>query len=302
MTTWIMKQTIKHFTQPNGISCGPTCIMMAYEALPNVPKRKHYSILEISDLCGTDSIVGTPPERLEKGLDALNMYHVHHVNSPEPFKYLKLVIDNGNLPILRTFTHGIPHWIIVSNYDDDLFYVNDPWQGEITYSQEQLNNVWVGRNYEFYEIQMLIIKRGITPNQLEQIIPWSFHFFNKIIGNLEFKTIVKRETDLDKSIILIDKDERILGTYLIGNSQLQHPDYENLKGVEGVLLAVDDSLRGHGWGSRMKDYPKTLGVDYIWGYQATGLNNLNEWLKRRELIAESELVYVTAEKYDKRKH
>ena len=100
----------------------------------------------------------------------------------------------------------------------------------------------------------------------------------------------------------LDKDERILGTYLIGNSQLQHPDYENLKGVEGVLLAVDDSLRGHGWGSRMKDYPKTLGVDYIWGYQATGLNNLNEWLKRRELIAESELVYVTAEKYDKRKH
>jgi hypothetical protein len=35
-----------------------------------------------------------------------------------------------------------------------------------------------------------------------------------------------------------------------------------------VLLAVDESIRGMGWGNKLKDYTKTLNVDYIWGYQA----------------------------------
>jgi hypothetical protein len=295
-----MKQTIKHFTQPNGISCGPTCIMMAYEALPT-NGLEHYSIIEISNLCGTDSIVGTPPERLEKGLDALNMNYRHHLDLQEPFKDLKLVLDNGNLPILRTFTHGIPHWIIVSGYEDDLYYINDPWQGEITYTQEELNSIWVGRKYEFYEIEMYITKIGITSIELDNIIIWAFPFFKKIITNKEFREILIEATCLNKSVMLIDKNNRILGAYLLGDTQLNHPNYFRLIGVEGVMLAVDESIRGNGWGSKLKDFPKTLGVDYVWGYQDKGLNNLNEWLKRRELIRESNRVYVTAEKFNKKK-
>jgi hypothetical protein len=47
-----------------------------------------------------------------------------------------------------------------------------------------------------------------------------------------------------------------------------------------VLLAVDESIRGMGWGNKLR-LPKTLNVDYIWGYQAAGLNNIEYWLKRR---------------------
>jgi hypothetical protein len=61
------------------------------------------------------------------------------------------------------------------------------------------------------------------------------------------------------------------------------------------LLAVDKSIRGMGWGNKLKDYPKTLGIDYIWGQQLKTLNNLNDWLKRRELVGETNSVYITAE-------
>jgi hypothetical protein len=39
-----------------------------------------------------------------------------------------------------------------------------------------------------------------------------------------------------------------------------------------VLLAVDESI-SMGWGNKLK-ITKTLNVDYIWGYQAAGLNNI----------------------------
>lgn len=253
--------------------------------------------MEICDLCGTDSITGTPPERLEKGMNALGMNYIHHVNSQEPFQHLKEVLYNGNLPIVRTFTHGIPHWIIVSGYEDDSFYINDPWQGEIQYTTEQLNNVWVGRHYEFYEVEMLVIKQGIPKEKLNEIMEWSFPYFTHVIGQGFFQIVVEGQTNLEKSAMIVDRYDNIYGVYLIGNTQLRNLDYKHLKGVEGVLLAVDESIRGRGWGNRLKDYPKTLGVDYIWGQQAKGLNNIKDWLKRRELINESGGVYITAEKF-----
>jgi hypothetical protein len=48
-----------------------------------------------------------------------------------------------------------------------------------------------------------------------------------------------------------------------------------------VLLAVDESIRGMGWGNKLKDYPKHLTLIIFWGYQAAGLNNIEYWLKRR---------------------
>lgn len=292
-----MKLTIKHYQQPTGISCGPTCIMMAYEALPHYPKKQNYSIIDICDLCGTDSITGTPPERLEKGMNALGMHYTHHINSDKPFQHLKTILDNGNLPMLRTFTHGIPHWIIISGYENDKYYTNDPWQGEITYSEEELTTIWIGRHFEFYEVEMLVIKQGIPKERINEIMKWSFPYFTHVIDEGFFQIVVEGQTDLKKSAMIVDKDDNILGVYLIGNNQLRNLDFHDLKGVEGVLLAIDESIRGRGWGNRLKDYPKTLGVDYIWGQQAKGLNNIKDWLKRRELINESGGVYITAEKF-----
>ncbi len=71
--------------------------------------------------------------------------------------------------------------------------------------------------------------------------------------------------------------------------------FKGLHGVEGILLFIEEKHRGDGWGNKLKDMSKELGYDYIWGQQFKGLNNLQDWLKRRELITETDNIYITAQ-------
>lgn len=142
---------------------------------------------------------------------------------------------------------------------------------------------------------MMEIKQGIPKERFNEVLKWSYQFFNKLMNGNEFKWYLKEVTNWDESILLLNEDNQIKGVYLFGDNQLLHERFKDLKGIEGVLLAIDDDIRGQGWGDKLKDYPKTLGVDYIWGQQLKGLKNLNDWLKRRELIAETEELYITAE-------
>jgi hypothetical protein len=140
------------------------------------------------------------------------------------------------------------------------------------------------------------INKGISKELQDYVINWSYDFFSDHIDLLSFTYHIQATTDWDLSALLY-LDDKILGVYLIGTNQLSN--YKDLRGIEGVLLAVDDSIRGQGWGNKLKDYPKTLGVDYIWGMQLKSLGNLNDWLKRRELVGETEDCYITLEFYKK---
>ena len=145
------------------------------------------------------------------------------------------------------------------------------------------------------------IKQGIPENLREIIILWSYKYFKNHIPKEIFSTIVFTETNWDISAMLVDDDddEDVFGVYLLGNSQLNgvvdRVNLDTMTGVEGVLLVVDDKIRGMGFGNQLKDFPKTLGVDYIWGQQLKSLENLNHWLKRRDLIYETNEIYITAE-------
>jgi GNAT superfamily N-acetyltransferase len=115
-------------------------------------------------------------------------------------------------------------------------------------------------------------------------------------------------TNYNKSIV-VEKNDTIVGVYLLGDRQIKKgirmnksnkifidlDEYDNKVGLEGVALVVDESERGKGLGSKLKDYTKTLGVDYIWGGHYEGLNNLNDWLKRRRIAAENDKGYITIE-------
>ncbi len=147
------------------------------------------------------------------------------------------------------------------------------------------------------------IKKGIPVQDRLKIIEWSFPFFEHVVNKELFGNIILYETKWDISAKLVDDNDEIKGVYLLGesspaymmDSDLWFNKYKNLEGVEGVMLAVDESIRGQGWGNKLKDYPKTLGVDYIWGQQLKGLNNLEDWLKRRVLVGDTGDCYVTLE-------
>jgi hypothetical protein len=95
---------------------------------------------------------------MEKGMIALHMKYVEYANLSRPYDLLKLTIDSNNIPILRTITRGVPHWIIVPSYLVDantgfvIYNVLDPWLGEIQYSEKQLDEVWKQRQYQFFEV------------------------------------------------------------------------------------------------------------------------------------------------------
>lgn len=154
---------IKHRYQPTGNTCGPTCLYMVLDYVTNKKNDLPFdveiktSIDEISKLCGTDWIVGTPPEKMVKGMKALGIKHVEYMCSPRPYDLLCEIIDSGNIPILRTITKGVPHWIIVDGYTKyiltTVFNVMDPWLGKIQYDEKALDSIWAVRQHQLFEIQ-----------------------------------------------------------------------------------------------------------------------------------------------------
>lgn len=143
ISTTMIRMIIKHKYQPTGNTCGPACLHMCGNT---------HTIELIADLCGTDWVVGTPPDRMIIGMDRLKMKYIHHTLPKDPYKLLSSIIDKGNIPILRTITQGVPHWIIVSKYTNTKYHILDPWLGEIDYTKEQLDFVWKLKNYELFEI------------------------------------------------------------------------------------------------------------------------------------------------------
>jgi len=152
--------TTNHYFQPSGNLCGPTCIFMVSRLLSSRDDKNHemteskvnFLIEEIGEVCGTDWVVGTPPERMVKGFNFMKLKFVEFQNSPRPFELIKSSLDVGNYNILRTITKGVPHWIVVVGYDDLGYHVFDSWLGIIRYSEIELDSIWSPRFYQFYEI------------------------------------------------------------------------------------------------------------------------------------------------------
>jgi len=143
---------------------------------------------------------------------------------------------------------------------------------------------------------MMNIVEGIAENEKLNVIGWSYDYFNHVIDINNFIMIIMSDTNWEKSLKLVDDEDNILGVYLLGDTQLKgYSLYSKLNGVHGVLLAVDSEIRGLGWGNKLKDYPKTMGYSYIWGEQLKSLNNIKDWLKRRDLLADTNYSYITAE-------
>ncbi len=104
----------------------------------------------------------------------------------------------------------------------------------------------------------------------------------------------------DELSVIVEVDGEIAGFYFINDEPIipgGDPEvYEKLSklvGVEGVALGVFSEYKNLGIGKMLIEYPKTLGVDYIWGYQLKALDNIIDWLKRRKIYVQTPGLYVT---------
>jgi radical SAM superfamily enzyme YgiQ (UPF0313 family) len=198
-------------------------------------------------------------------------------------------------------------------YNDNLFYVNDPWLGQLTYDETELEEIWRERNYFFFEV--------IKENKEEEIDEHSYsgdvilrpykeetdalEIFNKLeevyskIGWPK-EAIWNELQPIDSSLsIVAEVDGNVAGFYFIKEQYIQLLGKEedeilsNLRGIEGVALGIFNEYKDYGIGKEMIEYPKTIGADYIWGLQLKGLGNIEDWLKRRKLYADVGQMYIT---------
>jgi hypothetical protein len=141
-----------------------------------------------------------------------------------------------------------------------------------------------------------------------------------VFGHLEVdkEALKKRVTPrlLNNLSIKISLNNKIVGCYLLAEKSAQEfindikldkiKDfplndtkiyYDNItgNGIQGIALAISEEHRGMSLGKELKNYAKNLGYDHIWGVQDKRLENINFWMKTRELLAESSSRYATIE-------
>ena len=319
---------IKHIYQPDGISCGPTCLKMIDDHINN-------GIITIEDLkkiVGTNDIKGTTLDDMVVGLKHLNIsYDIPNLGDEhEAIEYLNNSLNNDEPIILRTLTKGIKHWVIVSGFDGQKYGVKDPWLGEITYNKKQIIKIWESRGFDCLKIinklkmetnlRSLIKKilkehtddikvRRFSKHDKLGVIRLMIESFSHLMDESKIEDYTDSVTNYTKSIV-VEKDGEIIGAYLLGDRQLRDgiidmecednvyvdlDKYDLKNGVEGVALVVDNNYRDLGLGSKLKDYTTTLGVDYIWGVQYKKLGNLTQWLRRRKLAAENDAFNITVQ-------
>jgi len=305
------KRLVKQIRQPDGISCGPTCIKMVGDFF----KGEVASIEDICKSCGTDHITGTPPERMRKGLASLDIKYVEHIDDENPYQSLRDAIDRGSVTMLRTLTHRVPHWIVVHSYNEEsqnIFYVNDPWLGQLEYNEEQLEEIWRERNYFFFEVlkeneqidlnedEQNVVIRPYSDDDFESVFNMLTDVYSKLRGMSagSIWTVIRSQCRGSFGLsVVVEVDGEVGGFYFLTQADLAPKEgtgiTDDMIGIQGVALGVSSKYKNLGIGKRLIEYPQTLGADYVWGYQLKDLENINDWLKRRRIYSESEGMYIT---------
>lgn len=96
---------------------------------------------------------------------------------------------------------------------------------------------------------------------------------------------------------------KIVGCYVLNKQPIGNLDYcnieslrryKNLKGVQGVALAVLPEYRDLGIGKKLRQYPLKAGYDYIWGLHLKSLHNIDNWVKfGRRVVCDSGGMFTT---------
>jgi len=300
---------VQHMRQECGYDCGPACIKMVANALGIGRELK---IADIVRAAGSDPVTGTDDKKMATGLQAAGV--PFKVGEGKDAEALADALDSGSYIILRTLTRGIKHWIVVYDFDGTRFQVNDPWLGEISYTPEEIVTIWKPREYFYFEVPAKV-NESAEQVQLVKIDERNWPGVEKAVLEVFAEhaawvvQYIQAVADMDLSVAAMEGDQA-LGFYFLGRRTVAKgiadeemepvedlSGYEQKQGVEGVALGLVSAARGQGIGSKLRDYPRSLDVDYIWGLQLESLNNLEHWLKRRRLVAKKPGLIATLQDF-----
>jgi GNAT superfamily N-acetyltransferase len=110
-------------------------------------------------------------------------------------------------------------------------------------------------------------------------------------------------TQLDVSYKAVMNGE-IIGCYLMNEDSIYCDEdciisedltpYNRKDGIHGVAIALRPEFRGRGYGRKLLELPRKMGYEYVWGFNAKNLDNIDAWIRYgRRIIGESETCYIT---------
>jgi GNAT superfamily N-acetyltransferase len=141
-----VKPFLKPLSQPNGYTCGPTCVKIFCDA---IGAHTGLSVMDIAKRSGTNPRTGTTDVTMEKGLRSLKLAWARPRETTTD--YLRHSIANGNVIFLRTLMHGFKHWILLDGYSDGKFDVMCPSRGRDRFTDSYVHSIWSARDFDFFE-------------------------------------------------------------------------------------------------------------------------------------------------------
>ena len=131
----------------------------------------------------------------------------------------------------------------------------------------------------------------LTKNDLDTVINMCIEAFGAFETKDEIRTYLMEQIDVSIS----KKDvlgSHIVGCYLFNKASIydfmqDNPtcalsdlsSYKDKQGIQGVALVVRNSFKGKGIGKLLRDVPKSMNVDYIWGKHLSDLGNIQQWVQ-----------------------
>lgn len=142
----------------------------------------------------------------------------------------------------------------------------------------------------------------IEKNDIEECLNICSEVFSNVMSKSGVYNYVKHTADWNISI-KASLDDKIIGCYIFNEESVTNfencqkedlKSYKNLRGIQGVALAVLPEFKGLGIGKKLRDFPLHLGYDYIWGQHLKGLKNIDNWTKfGRRVVADCGGLIIT---------
>jgi GNAT superfamily N-acetyltransferase len=146
-----------------------------------------------------------------------------------------------------------------------------------------------------------VVLSDITSEDIPDVLGICVTAFNHLRAESEIKKYILEVTDF-----IISKKATIgntaVGCYLFNDQPVgdylatEHDKvkYKGRKSLQGIALCVLPEYRNHGIGKKLRELPKSMNYDYIWGEHLKGLDNIGNWVKfGRRIIADTGESYIT---------
>jgi GNAT superfamily N-acetyltransferase len=304
-------------SQPDGISCGPTCIAMvrdglaARAGLPPGPGTE-----AVAAMCGTNTRTGTTHEGVAVALAGLGLAGRRVTGRAGFREAFRDAMQAGNPVLLRTLTHGYKHWVLATHArPDGRIRILDPGLGDATRSESEIEALVAPRAHEIWPVEATSIpfhlslgplvppgsSRGAREAAIREAVALARDDFAPLLDGGDLRAYLDDHADWALSRAL-RVDGRLVGAYLLKERpvtaeapEARGSDVDRPGAVEGVGLVVAPEGRGRGWGRLLRDQPRALGYGVVWGLQDKRLGNLDRWLARRTLVHDIGHSWVTAE-------